>query len=165
MFPWTKFAGLFCIFALFALGLTAQQSQHSRIQLNDTRIARVFSIRLTVFAVDQDLMIPFCGEGEGGTRTLCSLPTRLEVKTLQGWKTVKLKHSHRILGGIPPDKWKAQPVKNSQHGDFIFIFHIDEFDTRSGDELRLVVDTWPDEESMRSGKNPINFISSTFKSP
>lgn len=158
--------GIKCVLGILPLGgVIAQDIHGSRVQLNETRVTKLFSMKVVVLAVDRDLVVPFCGESEGGARTLCNLPTRLEVKMSQGWNVVELKHSHRILGGVPVKNWKAQLVRESQGHEFIFMLPMDEFNMESGQELRLIIDTWPDEESMRSGKQPIKLITPEVKCP
>jgi len=160
-----KYAEIICILIFISLGLVAQDMEDSRVQVDRTRVTRVFSVFLSVIAVDQNLTVPFCGENEGGTRLLCSLPTQLEIKTTRGWVSAKVKNNNLILGGAPVDKWEAGLIKKQQYKQFVFMIPIDEFNIEPESELRLVVDAWPDEASMRSGKNPLKLISAVFKIP
>ena len=70
-----------------------------------------------------------------------------------------------VLGGVPPDKWKFRLIPAGRRHDFFFALTKDDFAVERGQRLRVVVDAWSDEQSMRSRQQPIQLASPAFDCP
>ena len=118
-----------------------------------------------MFSAEKELLVPYCAKGEGGTETLCNLSIHIEVETRAEWRPMKPRHREVVLGGIRPDKWKFRLIPAEQRRDFLFAFTKDDFAVHRGQRLRVVVDAWSDEQSMRTGQQPIRLASPAFVCP
>jgi hypothetical protein len=145
--------------------LSGQGVLRPTAQLTDVRLVRSVSVQIRLFSAAKDLVVPYCGEGEGGTEALCNLPTHLEREVRQGWQRVGLRTKDAVLGGVPAEKWKFRIIPAGHWRDFSFWFPRDDFAIEQGPRLRVVVDAWPDEQSMRSGGPAIRLASSAFACP
>ncbi len=148
-----------------ALPSLGQGASGPTLQVTRVQLSQWVSVQITVFSPEKDLFVPYCGESEGGTQRLCSLPTHLEIETKQGWLPAKLRTADAVLGGVPADSWKAQRIPAGRWHDFSFGFPQDEFAVERGQRLRVEVYAWPDEQSMKSGAPPIRLTSPTFECP
>jgi len=70
-----------------------------------------------------------------------------------------------VLGGMPPDKWMFQRIPAGRKHDFLFTFTRDDFAVETGQQMRAVVDAWPDEPSMRARQGSIQLTSPAFDCP
>ncbi len=145
--------------------LLGQDQVPPTVAMTSARETRTVTLRVTVFSPDKSLLVPFCGEGEGGTETLCSLSVRVEVQSRAGWRTMRPRQRNVVLGGVPPDKWKVRVISAGGRHDFFFAFTKDDFLVGRGQRLRIVIDTWLDEQSMRSHGQPIQVTSPAFDCP
>jgi hypothetical protein len=145
--------------------LFGQEAPRPSLQLARVHLTQWVSVQLTVFSPQRDLIVPYCGETEGGTRALCNLPTHLEVETKNGWRPVKLRHMDAVLGGVSVVYWKIQRISAGGRHDFSFGFPQNEYAVEHGQLLRVLVDAWPDEESMKTGERSIQLASASFECP
>lgn len=145
--------------------VSGQNSSTPRVDVPRVQLIRSVSIQIRLFSAEKELVVPYCGEGEAGTESLCNLSIHIEVETRGGWRPMQLRHSDAVMGGIPPDKWKFQIIPAKSWHDFFFAFSKDEFAVERGQRLRVVVTAWADEQSMRTGDHPIHLTSPPFECP
>jgi hypothetical protein len=114
----------------------------------------------------KQLFVPYCEERRSGEKYLCTGAARLEVETRHGWQSVKLRTDDAVLGGFNPKG--GAPGKLIPPGGgttFIFAFSKELFAVEHGQRLRVMVEAWPDEESMKAGDPSIQLASPPFKCP
>lgn len=154
---------------LFGRGslISGQAGSKPNVQVTDVRVWRTMSITVSIFAGDRDLVVPYCGLGGSSRESLCGppTPTRLEVQTAKGWHPVGLRTNDAVLGALSPQVWKARLVPARKWHVFSLLFSKDDFAVETGQRLRLVIDAWPDEQSMRSGGRPIQLTTTAFECP
>jgi hypothetical protein len=147
------------------MGPGSQNAATPTVRVSRVDAVRSVSFEITVVSGQKDIVVPYCGLGEGGGETLCNLSIHIEVESKDGWHPIKPRYREVVLGGVPPDKWNPQVIPAGQWHNFDFGFSKNDFDVEAGQHLRIVVDAWPDEPSMRIGRNPIKLTSTTFKCP
>jgi len=145
--------------------LSGQTAATPAADVVDARSSLTVSLRITVSSAEEELLVPYCSEGEGGTASFCNVAIHIEVKTPEGWRRMKPRHREVVLGGVPPDKWKLQRIAAGRRLDFSFAFTKDDFAVDRGQRLRAVVDAWHDEQSMRTGQQPIQLVTPAFDCP
>lgn len=148
----------------------ALQGQSERKQLAQLDVGTVQAVQqvyvtLRLRTADQQLFVPYCGELEGGEKVLCTLGTHLEVQTSQGWRRAKLRTTFGVLGGWSLDLAHGSLIAPRSGASFNFRFSRRFFQVEQGQQLRVVVDAWPDEQSMRTGGRSIQLISPPFECP
>jgi hypothetical protein len=111
------------------------------------------------------LFVPYCAEFEGGDKVLCTMATHLEVHTAQGWHRAKLRTTFAVLGGLSLDRAKGDMVPAGTRVTFSYQFSRRYFEVEPGQQLRVVVEAWPDEQSMKTGGKSIEVVSTPFKCP
>ena len=155
--------------AVFLVGvpqpLSCQSTLKASASVADVQLVQTVSVRITLFSPDAQLFVPYCGEGESGSETLCNLAIHLEVETREGWRPIKLRTTDAVLGGVPSTRWKVRPIPAGHRHDFVFAFPRNEFSIEHGQRLRAVIDAWPDEQSMRAGNAAIKLNSAPFECP
>jgi len=152
------------IFTLASL-LFGQRPQKPRAEVSNVQLTRSVLIEVTMFAADKILFVPFCGESDAGTKSLCYGPARVEVQKRGNWRPVELRHRDAILGALAPDRRKAEKIEAGGRGRFILAISKDDFAVETGQRLRLVVDAWPNEQSARNGGQPIQMVTPSFGCP
>ena len=148
-----------------AQALPSQNASKPTAEVTSAQVSRSVSLRISVFSPEKDLLVPYCGEGEGGGESLCNLSIHVEVETREGWRPMKPRFREVVLGGVPPDKWKFRLIPAGRRHDFYFVFTEDDFAVERGQRLRVVVDTWSDEQSMRTRQKPTQLASPAFDCP
>jgi hypothetical protein len=125
------------------------------------------SVTVSILAGDRDLIVPYCGLARSEEESLCGppTPTRLEVHTAKGWRPVGLRTGDAVLGALSPEVWKARLIPARKGHVFSLLFSKDDFAVERGQRLRLVIEAWPDEQSMRSGGRPIQLVTAAFECP
>jgi hypothetical protein len=146
------------------LVLSGQNASEPSVRTKSVEVTHLVSVEITVLSPEKDLVVPYCGDGGGRTESLCILPAYLEVHTNQGWRHVNLRHGG-VLGGVPLNLRKVQLIPAGKNHDFSFSFRKEEFEVERGQQLRVVVAAWPDEQSMRTDEQPIHLASSSFECP
>ena len=121
------------------------------------------SVDIWLYTADDSLFVPYCGEDESGRRDLCGLAAHLEKMTPQGWRRAELRNG--TLTGKDPHMAPGDVIPPGSKGSFTFIFSTDAFGIPPGTHLRVVVDSWPDEKSMRAHAPPIKVTSPEFVCP
>lgn len=133
---------------LTVVGVRRDASISIKVNLRNSNESRVF--------------VPTCGELRGDNY-LCDLAVHVEAETPQGWQPAKLKFDSAVLGGIPPEKGVV--IEPGRAATFVCEFNADLFKLSKGQRLRLIVDTWSDEPSMKARKTPLRLVSPVFKKP
>jgi len=133
-------------------------------------VESVDSVRVTVgiaAATGSTIVVPTCGADEKPPDELCGLAARLEVRSEGGWRAVGFRPGvGAVLGGLPMERWKVRVVPDGATTTFTFWFATHAgLDLRRGDRLRIAVDTWPDERSMRAGASPTQVRTPEFRCP
>jgi len=145
--------------------LTDQGASRPNVVIKRVDLIHSISVAITLFSSERDLFVPSCGKGEDGTESLCSLPAYLEVKTHQGWSSVKLRHTGAVLGYVPQPRWKVERIGAGERHNFTFEFRKEDFAVDRGQNLRVVVAAWTDEQSTKNDKPPIKLASAPFECP
>jgi hypothetical protein len=72
--------------ALFAMtqALSGQNAPEPSVRTKSVELTPLVSVEITVLSSGRDLLVPYCGDGEGRTESLCILPAYWEVRTNQG---------------------------------------------------------------------------------
>jgi hypothetical protein len=163
--------GIFALLIVMLFGrgspMSGQAGSKPNVQVNDVRVWRAMSVTVSIFAGDRDLVVPYCWGGGSEVESLCGppTPTRLEVQTTKGWRQVGLRTHDAVLGALSPEVWKARLIPAGKRRVFELHFSKDEFAVETGQRLRLVVDAWPDEQSMRSGGRSVQLTTTAFECP
>ena len=71
----------------------------------------------------------------------------------------------RIHKGSEAIRDYSQVLAKRVEAEFIFRFSRDYFEVDPGQQLRVVIDVWKDEQSMKDGEEPIKLYSQPFKCP
>jgi hypothetical protein len=116
-------------------------------------------------ASGQQLFVPYCVEHELGDRVLCVVGSRLEVQAEDGWRPALPRQEGTALAGIPLRRARGRAVPPGSTEHFIFEFSKDFLAVDAGQRLRIVVDVWRTEESMRAGDASIKLTSPPFDCP
>jgi hypothetical protein len=125
----------------------------------------LINVRVQLEATEGSIAVPYCGETEYGTPLLCGQAVRLEVETPQGWRPPKPRTSLGILADPPAGRIRALIIAPKTKRSLIFAFGRGFVEVSAGQQLRVVVDVWPDEQSMRSGGKASQITSSPFPCP
>jgi hypothetical protein len=110
------------------------------------------------------LFVPRCGEWEG-TPIMCDLGVHLQVHSPLGWYPARLRTTFAILGGAALGQFGGRLIPPRTEAHVVFLFSRRYFDVEPGQELRLIVDSWADEESMKKGALPTRLASRAFECP
>jgi len=157
---WSALIGL-----SLALCPSGQDPSTPTVRVSRVEAVRSVSFEINVVSGQKDIVVPYCGVGEGGSEGLCSLAIHIEVESKEGWHRIKPRYREVVLGGVPPDKWNPLVIPAKHGHDFAFGFSKNDFAVERGQRLRVVVDAWPDEPSMRTGRDPIKLTSAAFDCP
>ena len=121
-------------------------------------------VKLKLAAEDQPLVVPYCGLTKSGEKLLCLGSTHLQYRTAGQWRRVPLRRSFGILGAqAAPFAAAAVPPHESM--SFVFLFSRRFFVVLPGQRLRLIVDTWPDQDSAREGRDARKLQTQAFRCP
>ena len=161
-FPSTSAAAL--LFGI-TLPLSSQSPPRANASIADVVLIQTVSVRITVSSPETQLFVPYCGEGESGSEALCNLAIHIEAETRDGWRPMRLRTTDAVLGGAPSDRWKVRQIPAGRRHDFVFAFPKNEFAVERGERLRIVVDAWPDEQSMKTGGAPVRLATAPFECP
>jgi hypothetical protein len=162
---------IFFAFATLALLGVAQPlprridaNEQARLDLGSVRAIPQIYVPVHLFTSDQQLFVPYCGELDAENKLLCTAgAAHLEVYTGKGWQPAKLRTTYGVLG-IPPMK-QGTIIDRRSKATLLFEFSTVFFAVNRGQELRVVVDAWPDEQSMRAGAPSIRLTSPPFECP
>lgn len=159
----------FILLALLCGAPSVQQGQsvsEPSVQVADVRLTEWVSAEITIRSPnDGDLVLPSCDDGTSAVPQLCQFPNQLQLKTDSSWVSVTLQPPGRVFSRPPLTRWKAQTVKAGGQRTFRFRFPKGDFAVRRGQLLRLVLDAWPDEQSMQNHAPTIRLISREFQCP
>jgi len=155
--------------AVFFVGVSQSGSGDNQskpdAEVTDARASQSVGIQITIFSGENELLIPYCGDGEGDIESLCDLAIQIQVEAPNGWTRIRPRYPNVVLGGVPPGKWRSQLIPAGQRHAFAFGFSKDDFVVQRGQRLRVIVDGWRDERSMRDQKQAIQLTSGSFKCP
>jgi hypothetical protein len=118
-------------------------------------------VEVNLYAGDKPVFVPSCGKGN----FLCTGMMHLEVETPEGWREPKLRFKNIVLGRVLKDKVDLVVIAPHHGMDFEAGFSPEVWAIDRGQRLRLVVDTWGDEQSMRNGEQSRQLISPVFECP
>ncbi len=165
----TKLVLIFGVVALFgtARPLLCQNEpkEVAQLELGSIRAIPQVYVALRLRTSDQQVFVPYCGETEGGEKILCTAGVHLEVQTPQGWRAAKLRTTYGVLGAASLGRAGGVPIAPRSEAPFSFQFSRRFFEVEPGQRLRIVVDAWPDMESMKAGGRSIQFTSPPFECP
>jgi hypothetical protein len=155
--------------ALFVIALPLQSQigpdGGPGLDVRSVRAVPQVYVALQLRTSDQQVFLPYCAEFEGGEKVLCTMAARLEVHTAQGWRRAKLRTTYAVLGGLSLDRARGTLIPPRSVASFSFQFSRRFFEVEPGQQLRVVADAWPDEQSMKTGGQSVQFISMSFKCP
>ncbi len=159
---------LFGLAPLVLLGvawpISAESQAKPAAELEIRGVLAWVNVGLDLHTLEEHLFVPYCGEMEG-VPILCMTAVRLEVETKQGWRPAGLRTTYGVLGGTALDRASGKVVAPRTRTSFVFRFSRRFFEVEAGQRLRVVVDAWPDEESMRTGGRRIQLASPPFECP
>ena len=120
---------------------------------------------------ESGVAIPYCGTAKDGERLLCLEAAHLQRRVGGQWHPVLLRRTLGVLGGTPRTGIVAIEAHGTQLLTFLFSRRF--FEVEPGEQLRLVVDAWPDEGSVPEqfdiGKSGhvagMRFETATFRCP
>ena len=102
---------LLSILSMVLLGttqaLSGQNAVKPSLRVTRVELAHLISVEVTVFSPERDLLVPYCGGGDGKSEYLCVPPSYLEVRTAQVGHRMNLRHGG-VLGAVPADRRKSQ---------------------------------------------------------
>jgi len=146
-----------------------EQKESPRLDLDNVWEVPQVYVSLRLRASDRQLFVPYCGKLEVGSRTtttLCTAGTHLEVQHGAEWLPAKLRRTFGILGGERRlDLADVSLVAPRTQVEVEYLFSRRYFEVEPGQKLRVIVDVWPDEQSMRSGGKSTQIASPPFECP
>lgn len=148
-----------------ALLVQQRELPEPRAQLTVRNVVPQVDVVIELQTAEEQTVVPYCGETEYGIPILCILKAKLEVQTREGWRPAKLRTTYGVLGGPPSGRIAGKLIAPKGKGSFVFAFSRRFFDVEVGQQLRVVLDAWPDEQSMRAGGQPIQLTSPPFECP
>ncbi len=137
----------------------------ARLQVGYVRAVPQVYVPIVVQASDAALFVPYCGELEGGEKVLCTAGTHLEVRTSSGWRNAGLRKTYGVLGASALGSSGGRVIESQSKATFTYEFSRRYFLVEPGQSLRVVVDVWADEKSMKSGVAPTQLTSPPFVCP
>jgi hypothetical protein len=163
-----KFVLSLAAVALFAilLPLHAQDEANQAAQVEVEHVTAVPQVYVDIRlrASEQPMFIPYCGESER-EKILCTAATHLEVKTKNGWRPAKLRTTFGVLGALSLSYARGIQIARKGGASFSFQFSRRWFEVDPGQQLRVRVDAWPDEQSMKAGRQGMQLVSPPFNCP
>jgi hypothetical protein len=148
---------------LSASAASLQAGEQPGIELTDLS-ARVRLV-VEIHATDSSVFVPVCGADDFGVPLLCSASTRPEVRAGEGWRPAEPRPTCGILTAGPPARLGGCLIAPGTRHRFYFEFSVADFEISVGDSLRIVVDTWSDEESMKAGARAAALAIPPFQCP
>ena len=125
--------------------------------------AKAFAdVEVEIRARDQQLAIRSCKETSEDEPTLCD--ARMERFDGTKWRIIKPGYPGEVFG-IEPDKWKPTIIPPSGSMTLHFKFNPEFYHVRKGERLRLIVDFYTSEESVKKHMPDGDFLSPTFICP
>lgn len=116
--------------------------------------------------IEKSAYILYCADNFDGTKYLCPLQgSDLEVLTRHGWQRVKQKSIFGTLGPPSRDVVFSALIEPHSETTFRFEFSRDYFEVEPEQQLRVVIDTWVNERSMKNGDEAIKLHSQPFECP
>jgi hypothetical protein len=155
-------AGLVLFGVARPISADSQPKQAAQLQIRG--VLPWINVGLELHTLGEHMFVPYCGEMEG-VPILCMTAVRMEVEAKQGWRPANLRTTFGVLGGMTLDRASGKVVAPSTTVFFVFRFSRRFFEVDPGQRLRVVVDAWADEESMRSGGRPTQLSSPAFECP
>jgi hypothetical protein len=157
------------------LGVTLQSGSaragpRPRVALSEPQVrvaATVPSITVVVTVVTggRQLFLPACGESDTGIPFLCDASVRLEAQSNGKWHAAQLETRYGLQSVTPLAKVGGGILSAQVEHTAIFRFDRAGYRVKGGQRLRLVLETWPDEQAMRSGAAPTRLTSGAFRCP
>lgn len=128
-------------------------------------ISRIY-INMQFHTSDNPVFIRYCADRFDGVKILCPLQgSEVEVRTSQGWRPAKQKLIHGVFTPPHHDYVFSTMIKPHDEATFQFEFSRNYFEVEPGQQLRVVIDTWNNEQSMKNDDEPIKIYSQPFKCP
>jgi hypothetical protein len=143
------------------------QTSATSAVITDVEANRYIGLRIGVHAKDAPIVIPTCGsDTESDEHHVCGLASQLQVRTAKGWRSVSVRKGLAgVLGGIAKDKWAPLLIAQGDTAYFTLTIDPSFLDVRTGDRLRVELDTWPNEAAMRTTEPEKKLRSPTFICP
>ena len=123
--------------------LSSQNDQTRAVELKIRNVLPFVNVVMELSTATQQVVFPYCGEFPR-TPILCVQNVTLEVRTPEGWSAAKLRTRFGVLGGSPSLGTKA--LVPGSRTSVAYEFSRRWWEIEVGQELRLVVDVWPDEQ-------------------
>jgi hypothetical protein len=156
---------LFVIGASELIGAQEEAGTSSaQVRIRSVRAIPQVYVALQLSASDQQLFVPYCGESEG-TKFLCTVAAHLEIASQHGWRAAKHNTESGVLGGVSLENAVGITFERGKEGVFTFQFSPSFFEVRSGQRLRIIIDAWPDEQSMKRDHAVLHLVSPPFVCP
>jgi hypothetical protein len=129
-------------------------------------VVQMTTVRIEVKTGHRTYVVQYCGETPYGMPILCSQAARLEVQTPQGWHLAKPRRGLAAIIVDPlPARVRPMLIPPTSERSLVFEFGRWFVDVSPKQQLRVVVDVWPDEQSMRAGRKPTQITSPPFQCP
>lgn len=109
------------------------------------------------------IVVPFCGE-MNGRLYLCDLAVRMDVYSGNRWQEASAKCDYCGLpGGVALEE--CVTVKSGQTTSLVYQFASDYFRVARGQRVRLVLDVWPNKDSLKKREGATKISSPAFVLP
>jgi hypothetical protein len=155
--------------ALFAIPLPlhaqSDADQTAQLEVESVQAVPQVFVNIQLRVPKQPMFIPYCGEAEGGEKVLCTGATHLEVRTKEGWRPAKLRTTFGVLGALSLQRARGVQIAPKSGASFSFQFSRRFFEVDPGQQLRVVLDAWSDQQSMKAGGRRMQLISPPFDCP
>jgi hypothetical protein len=159
----------FALVVLFGTPRTLRCQNESKevaqVEIETTHAIPQVYVVLRLRTLDQQVFVPYCGEVEGGEKILCTAGAHLQVQTGQGWRPAKLRTRYGVLGAESLGRAEGSLIAPRSETSFGFEFSRLFFEVEPGQRLRVVIDAWPDMESMKAGRRSFQLTSPPFECP
>lgn len=122
-------------------------------------------VRIDVPAAARSFYVPLCGEGTFGGPVLCGSGAHLQVQIRGQWRQARLRTTFGVLGAEKMDRVPGRLVEEKSKISLLFQFSSRWYDVNPGQLLRVLVDTWRDEQSFRNHEPPNQLATPVFRCP
>ncbi len=150
----------------YAVALSGQADSGKGLRIRLRTLPQRLHVVAIIFQLttsEDPMFVPYCEKQEGGEEVLCSLATHLEFQTTHGWQKAVFTEANLLSKDLRKADGRVVPPRSKK--SFFFLFSTEIYRIKPGTRLRVIMDAWPDEASMRAGAPPTQVTSPEFVCP
>jgi hypothetical protein len=121
----------------------------------------IVTVRVTIHAAGQLLVVPNCSEKSTDPRFFC-----MALLRRKNGKTIKVRRGLAATLGVEnPDIWKPVTIARGAEDSFLFSCSTGLLDVKPGEPVRVAFEVWPNAESVKDWKLATTLMSPVFRCP